>query len=306
MTLKNIEIKRIEKLLAHKGSVYTLCEGEQENIFFSGDGSGTVIQWDLTNLAAANMIAKVNASIFSLCYFPQKNLLFIGQMHGGFHILDLTTKQEIKHLAYHKQGIFDIKIKNDLLYVAGGDGKLSIWDTNNFDLLTAISISDKHLRSFDFHPFYNEMAIGGSDNVIYILDFKTLKLSKIIQHHKNSVFSVKYSPDGKYLLSGSRDAYLAVWDVEKHYELYNSIPAHYFTINDIAYNSDGSLFATASRDKTIKLWNAANFGFLKKIDTSATEAHINSINKLLWKGNTQLVSCSDDRSVMVWEIKSMY
>ena len=64
-------------------------------------------------------------------------------------------------------------------------------------------------------------------------------------------------------------------------------------------------FASASRDKSIKIWDPRNFKLLKVIDASkkGMNAHINSVNKLLWLSyNNYLVSASDDRSIMVWEI----
>ena len=188
------------------------------------------------------------------------------------------------------------------MYLAGGDGKLSVWDVNNFTLFNTIQLTDRSIRTISFHPNFNELALGCSDNNIYIIDPYKFKLLHTLKRHKNSVFVVKYSPNGKILLSGSRDAHLNIWQVEKHYQFVASVPAHYYTINDITYNEDGSLFATGSRDKTIKIWDALDFSFLKKIEAGRESAHTGSINKLLWIKD-YLISASDDRSVIVWKVK---
>ena len=61
--------------------------------------------------------------------------------------------------------------------------------------------------------------------------------------------------------------------------------------------------ATASRDKTMKIWDANNFKLLKVIDTVRNGGHINSVNTLRWsKYNNWLISGSDDRSIIIWEI----
>jgi len=79
---------------------------------------------------------------------------------------------------------------------------------------------------------------------------------------------VRYSPDGKFLLTGGRDAHLNIWQTDS-YELIKSIPAHNWAIYDIVFNPDTTLFATASRDKTIKIWDAKHINYctasLKKI-----------------------------------------
>ena len=105
-------------------------------------------------------------------------------------------------------------------------------------------------------------------------------------------------------MSGGRDAFLRVWNLETpSFQLEKSIPAHLFTINSLVFSPDKTLFATASRDRTIKIWNAATFELLKVVDAMRDGGHIRSVNRLFWETETGfLVSASDDRSLMVWEI----
>ena len=165
------------------------------------------------------------------------------------------------------------------------------------------ALSNESLRSVTYNEVRQEWAVGASDHAIYLLDNDLQIKNSITKAHDNSVFCVCYSPDGKYLLSGGRDAHLKVWDVERDFELVSSQPAHWFTLNDIAYHPEGHLFATASRDKTIKIWAADTFKLLKVIDTARYGCHVNSVNKLLWtRHENQLISCSDDRTIMVWYV----
>jgi WD40 repeat protein len=107
-----------------------------------------------------------------------------------------------------------------------------------------------------------------------------------------------------YLISGSRDAQLKIWDTSRAYELYKTIPAHMFAINDIKYHPERNFLATASMDKTIKVWDATNFQLLKVIDKARHNSHITSVNKLYWSSyENQLISCSDDRTILVWALK---
>jgi WD40 repeat protein len=78
--------------------------------------------------------------------------------------------------------------------------------------------------------------------------------------------------------------------------------AHLFTVNDIAYHPNGKFFATASRDKTIRIWDAVSFVLLKVIDSIRNAGHLKSVNRLLWVDDV-LISCSDDRSIIAWEVK---
>ncbi len=299
--MKKVSITKLNTLLGHTGSIYTLHQIDGGR-FLSAGGDGMIAEWNPDESENAKLISKVNAHIFSLQFLPNQNLLLAAEMNGGIHVLDLQRNKEIKHLAYHNNGVFDLCLSanGQYIYAAGGDGVLSIWSTK-FDLLHGLQISSQSLRSIDLHPTKNEIAVGSTDHSTYILDADPHKILCRLRQHKNSVFSVCYSPDGEYLLSGSRDAQLSVWSAHD-YELLHSVPAHLSTINHIAFHPTEKIFATASRDKTIKIWDAENFELLKVIDKEKLDGHTHSVNRLTWLDADRLVSCSDDRSIMIWSV----
>jgi centriolar protein POC1 len=56
-------------------------------------------------------------------------------------------------------------------------------------------------------------------------------------------------------------------------------------------------------DKSIKIWGADDFKLYKIISREkGYPSHVLSINKLAWNGN-QLISASDDKRVMIWDIQ---
>jgi WD40 repeat protein len=116
-----------------------------------------------------------------------------------------------------------------------------------------------------------------------------------------AVFSTQYSPDGSYVVTGSRDAQVKIWNTST-FELIHNIPAHLFAVNHIAFHPEQPYFATASMDKTIKLWGADDFKLYKVISREkGFETHFLSINKLVWH-NGQLLSTSDDKRIIIWDI----
>src|SRR6187401_2085603 len=106
-----MQIIKTATLTGHTGSVYTLLSGNAPAIFYSGSGDGMVIRWNLNDLTSGTIAAKVHANIFSLCTIPQNNLLLIGQMQGGINVVNLAEKKDIRHLASHQNGVYDIQRK---------------------------------------------------------------------------------------------------------------------------------------------------------------------------------------------------
>jgi WD40 repeat protein len=297
-----IEIIKYAHLTGHAGAVYSLCRTNDANIFFSAGGDGMVIRWDMNCPDRAYLTARVQSNVFSTCMIAGRYLL-LGQMQGGIHVLDLDQKKEIRNIAFHRNAVFDIQPADSdrMFFSAGGDGVLGVWRSDDFSLIKHIQISSKSIRAVIVDKPHERVYVGCSDHCIYVVDYDNLKILHRWEAHRNSVFSLCLSPCGKYLLSGSRDAHLSVWLVEENYRHLHSQPAHLFTINHIVYSPDKGFFATAGRDKHVKIWDAANFKLLKVIDKEKFDGHVNSVNRLLWNEH-YLISCSDDRSLMVWKI----
>jgi len=307
--MEKININKIAHLKGHKGGVFSLAQGSQDHLFLSGAGDGWIVEWDLTQPENGRLVAQAEdtqtagrASVFSL--LEKNNWIVAGNMNGGLHWICPKETSRNKDILHHKKGVFDLQVIDNQLFTLGGKGILTKWSMTEQRAIESIQLSQKSLRTMTFFQKKNELAIGASDGNIYLLDVKNFSIKNTIEAaHNNSVFALSYSPDEKYLWSGGRDALLKVWNLEKKYDQVFSEPAHWFTINAIVFSPDGKYAATASRDKTIKIWDAQNFKLLKVIDTIRNSGHINSVNTLLWsKYNNWLISGSDDRSIIIWEI----
>lgn len=288
-------------LTGHNASVFALSTTNDPRYILSGAGDGWVVRWDLDEPELGKLIAKVDAQIFALKHLPDLDQVVVGNMNGGVHWVDLSHPERTKNIAHHRKGVFRILRIADEVYTAGGDGVLTRWDVHERRTIESIQLSHLSLRGLDYCPSREELAVGASDRNIYIIDLQSFEVKASIKAaHEHSVFSVQFSPDGQLLFSGGRDAQLKVWDANGLHNL-SSQAAHWFTINDIVFHPEGQFFATASRDKTIKIWDAQTFQLKKVLDTIRDRCHVNSVNSLLWSTHHhQLISASDDRSLMVW------
>ncbi len=308
-------IKKIAQLIGHQGSVFALTQGHTPQYMLSGAGDGWIVEWDLEKPEVGKLLAKVDSNIFSLLFLSDKNQIIAGNMNGGLHFIDLNNPDKNKNIAHHSKGVFDIQLIHNQLFTIGGDGIITRWSIEGSHSIESFQLSAKSLRCMDFSNERREFAIGASDGHIYFLDEK-LNLKNIFKNaHKNSVFSIKYALDGQYLISGGRDALLKTWQLDKNTEGVSETSAHLYTINAIAFHPQNPyIFATASRDKTIKIWQLItstennkieieDVKLLKVINTIRHGGHLNSVNILSWTPyNNWLISGSDDRSLMIWNV----
>ncbi len=298
-----MNIRKVDTFSGHRDSVYTIISDSQPERFYSAGGDGFVIRWDLTKPDLGNLMAKVGMSVYSLCLDKVSQMLWIGQNYEGVQILDTVGNKIENTSRITTAAIFDIQIWGDKALIATGDGVIIIMDIPSFSVQKHLKVSDKSVRSIAVNPLTREFATGDSEFRVHIFDMDGFVLKKTISSHNNSVFSVQFSPDGRYLFSTGRDAHLMVWDVAGNYDLVMDIPAHLYAVNHITFSPDGTLFATCSMDKSIKVWDSQTFKLKKIIDRARHAGHGTSVNKLLWTPyENQLISCSDDRMISVWEI----
>ena len=300
-----ITAEKTAELTGHSNPIFTLALSQKPGILFTGGNDKGVVEWSLKNNSFIKVLFPVPASVYAIYCPAGFPYLFAGLRTGDVTVFDFNQQKMIKLLKHHTKPVFDIKSvhhKNELL-VASEDGTVSIWNLNTFELLHTIKVSNDTVRCIAISPDEKRVAFGCRDNQIRIYDLEDYTIVKALPGHTMAVFSIQYSPDGNYLLSGSRDAQVKIWD-SRTYKLVQNIPAHLFAVNDIAFHPIKPYFATASMDKSIKIWGADDFKLYKVISREkGYPGHVLSINKLVWYGDDELISVSDDKRVMVWKIQ---
>jgi WD40 repeat protein len=65
--------------------------------------------------------------------------------------------------------------------------------------------------------------------------------------HSSAVLSVAFSPDGKYLASGSLDNTVKLWSVGSQKEV-TTLEGHYNVVTSVAFSPDGKYLVSGSWD----------------------------------------------------------
>lgn len=115
------------------------------------------------------------------------------------------------------------------------------------------------------------------------------------------VWSVAFSPDGKFLAVGDSSGMVQVWDAITRQVLY-ILPGHSSRIWSVAFSPDGQTLATVSRDKTIKLWRLSDGHCL-----TILEGHLNTVGSVAFSPDGQtLATGSSDRTIKLWRLSDGY
>jgi WD40 repeat protein len=77
---------------------------------------------------------------------------------------------------------------------------------------------------------------------------------RIAAAHRTDRFnSVAFSPDGRFIASGSDDNTVKLWDADSG-KLIRSLEGHQNWVRGVAFSPDGRWLASGCEDNTVKLW----------------------------------------------------
>ena len=158
-------------------------------------------------------------------------------------------------------------------------------------------------------------------------------------HQRRQRHSLSTRGTGHLLLSGSQDARVKIWDVIRDRQCLRTFIGHSKPVKDVNFNRTGEHFLSLAYDKYIKVWDtesgkctasmnhralmysaafspenpnvllaAAQDKCILQWDTRSPstptcsyDAHIDAVNHISFVNSSQFVSCSDDKTMRVWD-----
>lgn len=120
-------------------------------------------------------------------------------------------------------------------------------------------------------------------------DKKTPEIVGKLHGHADAVYAVAFSPDGRYIVTGSFDNTLKLWETAtgKEIKTYAGPQGHQKMVLSVAFSPDGQLIASGGADNTLKVWDVpldAPIRSLKAADAVQSVALSNDAKLLAYGG----------------------
>ncbi|KAI5118072.1 hypothetical protein M0805_003661 [Coniferiporia weirii] len=114
----------------------------------------------------------------------------------------------------------------------------------------------------------------------------------------SAVNCVAYSPDGRYIVSGSGDNTLRIWDAQIGNSVGDPLTGHSLGINSVAYSPDGRHIVSGSSDRTLRIWDTQTGSAVGE----PLIGHSGAVRSVAYSPDGRhIVSGSDGSMLRIWD-----
>lgn len=138
----------------------------------------------------------------------------------------------------------------------------------------------------------NMLGNGDSDDSAQL----PTKIKQTLNYHTDEVWFIKYSPNGRYLATGSKDKKIMVYDATENYKLTAVFKLHTESITYLAWNSSSTEILSLSFDQVLRVWSVATGKCIRELDKSQITQSRLSAAKFSpdYETNNQIIVASND------------
>ncbi len=230
------EVIRI--LQFHTNDVNSVAFSPTADLAFTGSSDGTAIQWNLQSGSVTRTFSGHSDAVNSVASSPDGTKLLTGSADTTAKLWDLNTGSLLLTFTNHTSSVnaVDLSPNSNFAVTGSEDGTVVKWNVSNGEASqTYNSPQGKAITAIKISPNGRWVLIGAEQTLV-LWDLQGEFDPQLFSGHTGEITSVDFSPNGRNILSSSRDGSVHIRDVGQ-IVLATPTPTHTFTPTNTPTNT---------------------------------------------------------------------
>lgn len=250
----------LEKTLGqHKGPIFALKWNKTGNFILSAGVDRTTIIWDAATGNCKQQFAFHSAPALDVDWKSEESFASCST-DKQIHVCQLNQDRPIKSFQGHTNEVNAIKWdpQGKFLASCSDDMTLKVWTMDRDNCVHDLQAHQKEIYTIKWSPtgpgtnnpnMNLVLASASFDSTVRLWDVERGTCVHTLTRHKEPVYSVAFSPDGKFLASGSFDKCVHIWSTQSG-QLIHSYKGT-GGIFEVCWNSRGDKVGASASDGTV-------------------------------------------------------
>jgi len=287
--------------MSHEDYVVAVAFSPDGKYVISGSWDDTARVWEAQT---GHEVARMSHEgyVVAVAFSPDGKYVVSGSGDGTARVWEAQTGHEVARIS-HKDGVAAVAFSPDGKYVASGsrDGTARVWEAQTGREIARVN-HEVYVIAVAFSPDGKYVISGGCDKkdenyrciggTARVWEAQTGREIARMSHN-NAVVAVAFSPDGKYVVSGSFDGTVRVWETQTGHE----VARKSYMSNEVAFSPDGKYIISGGG--AAHVWEAQTGREIARM------SHEGGVVAVAFSPDGRyVVSGGGDGTVRVWEAQT--